>query len=161
MLSIWVFLQPTLAVPAGQTVECSYFGASFFETRCSVHLLTQRCPPPYELTVPAFYSFLHGVVGSTWSRSLKRTAARLMWQQEQNSFPALHAWTWRLSAQMDNRRELPLPSLFAASASFLSLDHKGRNAGQSTPVSHSFLVEATNGNEADYTSKIDNFMLPN
>lgn len=70
---------------------------------------------------------------------------------------------------MDNRRELPLPSLFAASASFLSLDHKGvGGVGEAKglgaggmPASYLFLVEATNRNEADYTSKIDNFMLPN
>lgn len=32
---------------------------------------------------------------------------------------------------------------------------------EGTPASYLFLVGATNRNEADYTSKIDNFMLPN
>lgn len=47
---------------------------------------------------------------------------------------------------------------FAASASLLSLDHKkGKHASRS----YLFLVPASNGNEADYASEIDNFMLPN
>lgn len=68
-----------------------------------------------------------------------------------------------MSVSTDGRQmRVALLHLFAASASLLSLDHtKKKKTQESTPSSYLFLVLASNGNEADYTSKIDNFMLPN
>lgn len=67
-----------------------------------------------------------------------------------------------MSVSTDGRQmRVALLHLFAASASLLSLDHTHKKKQESTPSSYLFLVQASNGNEPDYTSKIDNFMLPN